>query len=127
MVETWSYVDDDDRQWLVPVGETPRNPAPCRGCQKLILWVMTARGKPSPRNADGTSHFATCPKASDFRRGATPAVTAISQEKNWPKRVGYLTGVLAAMRKSKTLAFTEEQTQLLDTVIELGHQWESET
>jgi hypothetical protein len=39
----------------------------CRGCDALIYWWETVAGKPSPHDRDGTSHFATCPKASQFR------------------------------------------------------------
>lgn len=42
----------------------------CRGCGALIHWWETPAGKHSPHDADGTSHFATCPVASRFR--ATP-------------------------------------------------------
>lgn len=40
----------------------------CRGCQAEIWWAKhpTTR-KAHPYNADGISHFATCPHASEFR------------------------------------------------------------
>jgi hypothetical protein len=56
----------------------------CRGCGKYIYWVITDAGKRMPVDtasehggADpdgydkgkGVSHFATCPAASQFRRG----------------------------------------------------------
>lgn len=40
----------------------------CRGCQEFIWWIKTSSGKNMPVNADGTSHFATCKKADQFRR-----------------------------------------------------------
>jgi hypothetical protein len=47
--------------------ETPV--APCKGCGATIAWVKTAAGKMMPVDGDGTPHFATCPKAAEFRRG----------------------------------------------------------
>lgn len=40
----------------------------CRGCDAWIAWWLTPAGKQSPHDLDGTSHFATCPKAKDFKR-----------------------------------------------------------
>jgi hypothetical protein len=40
----------------------------CKGCGQEIVWTITAAGKRSPLNFDGTSHFANCPNAGDFRR-----------------------------------------------------------
>jgi hypothetical protein len=44
----------------------------CRGCRKAVEWWITPRGKRMPMDvhADGSceSHFATCPKAQDFRK-----------------------------------------------------------
>lgn len=42
-------------------------PSPCRGCGALIVWIVTKNDKRMPVDSDGTSHFATCPKASNFR------------------------------------------------------------
>lgn len=66
--ETYPYVDRDDRLWHVPFGVTIGNPGPCRGCGQLMLWVTLPSGKRTPLNATGITHFATCPKAGDFRR-----------------------------------------------------------
>ncbi len=55
----------------------------CRGCQADILWIETAKGKKTPVNVkmqnyvnkDGDyktgfiPHFATCPRAKDFKGG----------------------------------------------------------
>jgi hypothetical protein len=41
----------------------------CRACPASIIWVITKLGKKAPMNRDGTSHFATCPKAGRFRNG----------------------------------------------------------
>jgi hypothetical protein len=40
----------------------------CRGCGVLIWWVMTEHGRKMPVNQDGTTHYATCPNADEFRR-----------------------------------------------------------
>lgn len=50
----------------VPNGEQGR----CRGpnCRATIYWVLTTSGNRTPRNADGTSHFATCPDSASFRK-----------------------------------------------------------
>jgi len=50
--------------------ELPTNPKlhKCKGCGTTIIWVKTNTGKMMPVDTDGTSHFATCPKADDFRR-----------------------------------------------------------
>lgn len=64
----------------VPFGTSA---APCRGCGQLIYWITLPSmkrmpvdcaakhgGTPPTLTADGAgvSHFATCSKASDFRR-----------------------------------------------------------
>lgn len=40
----------------------------CRGCNEPIQWVITKNKKRAPMNLDGTPHFATCPKAGEFRK-----------------------------------------------------------
>lgn len=49
------------------------NPAKCggeagTGCGAEIWWVTTKFKKAMPLNADAAPHWATCPKAQDFRR-----------------------------------------------------------
>ncbi len=39
----------------------------CLGCDTLIYWIKTVRGKPMPLNVDGTPHWGTCPEANRFR------------------------------------------------------------
>jgi hypothetical protein len=40
----------------------------CRGCQAEIWWAKhPTSGRAHPFNADGVSHFATCPNAGEFR------------------------------------------------------------
>lgn len=40
----------------------------CGGCGAVIFWFLTPARKRSPHDADGISHFATCPAAANFRR-----------------------------------------------------------
>ncbi len=63
--------------------------ATCKGCGKTIEWIRTPAGKQMPVDpglvtvvlADGrvvrghTPHWATCPKAQDFRRTTEAAPT----------------------------------------------------
>lgn len=44
--------------------------AVCRGCQAQIWWVTHANGKRAPYTQDALNHFADCPKAGEFRKGA---------------------------------------------------------
>lgn len=46
--------------------------AACRACGASIRFESTASGKLMPVDADGTSHFATCPQAERFRKPAIP-------------------------------------------------------
>lgn len=40
----------------------------CRSCGAVIFWDKHPKtGRPHPFNADGTSHFATCPNAKEWR------------------------------------------------------------
>lgn len=41
----------------------------CRGCGAPIYWIVTKNDKRMPVDRDGTSHFATCPGANEFRKG----------------------------------------------------------
>ena len=40
----------------------------CRDCLAPIYWVVTKASRRAPYNPDASSHFATCPKADEFRR-----------------------------------------------------------
>lgn len=51
--------------FTVPPGAQAQS---CRGCQAVIFWILTSLGNKMPVNADGTSHFATCPDANKFRK-----------------------------------------------------------
>lgn len=60
---------------MSPPREPVRYPVPadarvgaCRGCAAAIAWITTPAGKAMPVDPDGTPHWATCPKAKDFKR-----------------------------------------------------------
>jgi len=42
--------------------------AKCKGCGQAIWWLTTKKGRPAPFDPDLTPHFATCPRADDFRK-----------------------------------------------------------
>lgn len=44
----------------------------CRSCGATVRWVETKAGKKMPVDADGTSHFATCPDSNEWRRSRKP-------------------------------------------------------
>jgi hypothetical protein len=44
--------------------------AQCRSCHVAITWELTANGRRTPVNLDGTPHWATCPDRQQWRRGA---------------------------------------------------------
>lgn len=50
--------------------QTVGEPGTCKGCGADIFWIVTKSGKRAPYTALGLNHFADCPKASAFRRGA---------------------------------------------------------
>jgi hypothetical protein len=54
--------------WLMPTGYLPDNLGVCRSCGATILWCTTPAHRKAPINADGTSHFATCPFADRHRK-----------------------------------------------------------
>ena len=41
---------------------------PCSRCQAQIFFVRHSNGVSAPYNPDGSSHFANCPHAAEFRR-----------------------------------------------------------
>lgn len=51
--------------FFIPPGTPARV---CRSCPGVIYWIVTGAGKRMPVNADGVSHFATCPAAAQHRR-----------------------------------------------------------
>jgi hypothetical protein len=61
---------DKKSPWTIPEG-TP--PSKCRGCNAEIFFVPYLRKKDKtpgrmPCDPDGVPHFASCPKANDFRK-----------------------------------------------------------
>lgn len=56
------------RGWAYPEGWEPSSFGTCRSCKAAVLWCVTPAGKRSPVNADGTSHFSTCPQADNWRK-----------------------------------------------------------
>jgi hypothetical protein len=63
------YATRDRHTFVLPDGWVPDLAASwCRSCNALILWCQTRSGKRAPLNPDGTSHFASCPQASTWRR-----------------------------------------------------------
>lgn len=55
--------------WTLPDGYAWDSDAAsrCRSCRAEIRWARTPVGRSAPLNADGTSHFATCPDAASWR------------------------------------------------------------
>jgi hypothetical protein len=62
----------DPYVWEVPQGWHPVEGdvfAHCRSCQAAIGWYEHNESKKrAPFNPDGTSHFATCPQADQWRK-----------------------------------------------------------
>jgi len=48
----------------------------CRSCGAPVIWIVTAKGKRMPVEAEGAkrgeSHFAHCEHAADWRKPRTP-------------------------------------------------------
>ena len=56
---------------IAPTLERPTgNPVICKaeGCGQEIWWVVTAKGRRTPVNADGSTHWGQCPGTSRFHR-----------------------------------------------------------
>ena len=55
--------------------EMPAGYSACRGkgCGMPIRWDVTALGKHTPLNPDGSSHWDTCPAAAQFKKRARSA------------------------------------------------------
>lgn len=68
----FAYIDARGQKWVLPdwaaVPDPGTRASACRSCAAPVLWVDTYGGKRAPLNADGTSHFATCPQADQWRR-----------------------------------------------------------
>lgn len=57
-------------------------PATCSKCGAEIFWVKTKNNKNMPCNADGYSHFETCPDAKDFSGQSRKAEATAKGELN---------------------------------------------
>ncbi len=68
MSETLALPLETFGTFTVPAGYKPMTIDSCRACGQSILWCYTRHGRYSPHDQDGTSHFATCPHASSYRR-----------------------------------------------------------
>jgi hypothetical protein len=56
---------------LTAAGYVYSGSAHCRKCNGRILWYKTpVNAKLMPMNPDGTTHWATCPNAKDFKKGS---------------------------------------------------------
>lgn len=60
-------------EWAQPAAEgygyDGREASTCRSCQAPIRWAIHGTtSRRMPVNPDGTSHFATCPQADDWRK-----------------------------------------------------------
>ena len=61
--------------------------AKCNKCDADIYWVKTKNGKNMPCNADGFSHFETCPNASDYSGQSRKAESADKKEQKYAGEV----------------------------------------
>lgn len=57
------------KKFTIPTGTQPRF---CKGCRAVIYWLETGNGKRLPIDADGTTHWASCPAANQFRPNENP-------------------------------------------------------
>jgi len=66
------YVVSSGETWQCPpwaiAPAAPIDTRTCRSCGARIAWLRTTSGRLAPVNADGISHFATCPQAEDWRK-----------------------------------------------------------
>lgn len=62
------FVDAHGQAFRYPDGWTPDNSGRCRSCAAPVLWCITPAGRRAPVDPDGTSHFATCPEATQWRK-----------------------------------------------------------
>lgn len=59
-------------RYEIPEKIMRNRPVICKGegCRAEIYWIETESGKRMPVDPDGTPHWATCPDAGRFKRGA---------------------------------------------------------
>lgn len=58
-----------DRVAKLLLAVTGTLPRPCRGCGRLIWFVVLQSGKRAPYTDEALNHFADCPEANQFRGG----------------------------------------------------------
>jgi hypothetical protein len=69
VIDGFEHVTPEGDRFMVPDGYTPgEKSSRCRSCDALILWCATRSQRRAPLNADGTSHFASCPDAASWRK-----------------------------------------------------------
>ena len=73
MSEGWVWQDEQGRGYAIPEGYEPKNSGRCGtktrpGCGRIVAWCRTPKGKMSPVNPNGTSHWSTCEMAASFRK-----------------------------------------------------------
>ena len=73
-----------DRDVEPDLTEDLGDPGECRACGAKIFWQKTEAGKNTPVNPDGTTHWATCPKAELFKTDEKEAKQDISGAKEVP-------------------------------------------
>ena len=63
--------------------KAPEKASTCRSCGAPIRWSVSTSGKReygTPMNADGTSHWGTCPQAAQWRKSTAPEPVAHGEE-----------------------------------------------
>lgn len=69
MFPEFDHVTAEGDRFAVRAGWLPdEHSARCRSCDGLIVWVVTKSERRMPVDPAGTSHFATCPQAKEWRR-----------------------------------------------------------
>jgi hypothetical protein len=84
--------------FAIPEGYIADKVGACRSCSAKIMWTTTPRGKRAPLNADGTSHFSTCPQRDTWRKTepgvraarsvSEPSPAAVASPSGPPKKPG---------------------------------------
>lgn len=70
LFEAEQLAEANTTSWRIPLGWKADNVGECRSCHQPVMWAITPKGNRAPLNPDGTSHFANCPQARDWRKRA---------------------------------------------------------
>lgn len=113
------------REWVTPPGWRVMGNVfgRCKdtSCRAAVAWyVHRGSGRRSPFNADGVSHFATCPGASGFRRSrvdkstsptlpSTPAAVQVEPEGEAAGPISTEAGGTVATQTPERQSFTEQE------------------